>query len=329
MTNTTMGNVAAQRPKIQESRTPKVIRHEHLRRMQRRHFILFDVIPLVTLLLIILFWSYLKPRWFDVGLLAVFYTLSAIGVTVGLHRYFTHRSFRTSTPVGAILAALAMTAGTGTVLVWVGIHRMHHEQSDRDGDPHSPNMYGSGWLGRIRGLWHAQAGWLTEHDFPNPNHYVQDWLKEKWLVRMDRQYMFYVAAGMALPAIGALLYEFSLQSMILGFVWGGMVRMCVLKHAISSVNSICHMVGSRPFQTYERSTNFGPLALLTMGESWHNNHHAFQASATFQYRWWQIDPGHMVIVIAEFLGLVWDVRRPEPEHVLARLDAGRARRVTT
>ena len=316
-------------PAIPLPRVPKVIRHERLRRAQWRHFILFDVIPLMALLLVVPFWSYLQPRWFDLALLAVFYTLSAIGVTVGLHRYFTHKSFKTSKPGGAILAALAMTAGTGTVLLWVGIHRMHHEQSDRDGDPHSPNMYGAGWLDKIRGLWHAQAGWLTEHDFPNPNHYVQDWLKEKWLVQMDRHYMFYAGAGLALPALLALLYDFSLQSLVLGFFWGGMVRMCVLKHAISSVNSVCHMVGSRPFQTYEQSTNFGPLALLTMGESWHNNHHAFQASATFSYRWWQVDPGYMTIAIAKFLGLVWDVRRPERDHVLAKLDAARVRRVTT
>jgi stearoyl-CoA desaturase (delta-9 desaturase) len=301
-----------------------VIRHEHLRRVQWRHFILFDVSPLVTLLLVVPFWGYLKPRWFDLGLLAVFYTLSAIGVTVGLHRYFTHRSFKTSRPGAAMLAALAMTAGTGTVLLWAGIHRMHHAQSDRDGDPHSPNMYGSRWLDKLRSL--ARSGGLADWATTIPT--VRPGLAEGEVARSDGQ-AYVLWRRLALPALLALLYEFSLQSMVLGFVWGGMVRMCVLKHAISSVNSICHMVGTRPFQTYERSTNFGPLAILTMGESWHNNHHAFQASATFQYRWWQIDPGHMTIVIAESLGLVWDVRRPEREHVLARLDAGRVRRVTT
>lgn len=311
-------------PAIALPRAPKVIRREHLRRVQWRHFILFDIIPLAALALLVPFWSYLQPRWFDLGLMAVFYTFSAIGVTVGLHRYFTHKSFKTSRAGAAVLAALAMTAGTGTVLLWVGIHRMHHEQSDREGDPHSPNMYGGGWLGKLRGLWYAQAGWLTDHDFPNPNHYVQDWLKEPWLVRMDRQYMFVAGAGLVLPAMLALLYEFSVHSMVLGFVWGGMVRMCVLKHAISSVNSVCHLVGSRPFQTYEQSTNFALLAIPTLGESWHNNHHAFQASATFQHRWWEIDPGYFVIAIAEFLGLVWDVRRPERAHVLARLEAGRS-----
>jgi stearoyl-CoA desaturase (Delta-9 desaturase) len=114
---------------------------------------------------------------------------------------------------------------------------------------------------------------------------------------------------------------------LLGLVWGGVLRVCFVHHITSSINSICHLVGSRPFSTPEQSTNFALLAIPTFGEAWHNNHHAFQGSASFQLRWWQLDPGYWIILLAEKLGIVWDVRRPSRDRVNVKMAASQAKEV--
>jgi stearoyl-CoA desaturase (Delta-9 desaturase) len=296
----------------------QVIRSSYISRLQRRHFFLFDVIPLLTVVLLIPFWSFLAPRWFDLALLVMFWFITGIGVTVGMHRYFTHKSFKTGVPFAGFLAITGMMAVVGPVFSWVGLHRRHHELSDREGDPHSPHHHGSDLLGRVRGLFHAQLGWMREHDYPNPNHYVRDWLREGWLVALNRRYMIWVALGIALPGLLAVAYEPTVQSAIQGMAWGGILRLCIVHHIVSAVNSICHVIGTRRFDTPEQSTNVALLAIPTLGESWHNNHHAFQASATFRHRWWEVDLGAAVIRLAEILGLVWDVRRSNRSRTAAR-----------
>lgn len=294
------------------SKTPvrKVFRHRYIQRLQRRHFFLFDVIPLCSILLLIPFWAYLKPGVVDLSLLVAGWFLTGLGVTVGLHRYFTHKSFKTSKPVAFIFAALGMMAVVGTTYWWVGIHRRHHELSDQEGDPHSPHLHGSGFWGSLKGFVHAQIGWLAGHDYPNPNHYVKDWLREHWLVRINRHYMLFVLAGLLIPAGIAFIFEPTLQAAVRGFFWGGIVRIAAVHHIVSAINSFCHLVGTRRFNTAEHSTNLSILAIPTLGESFHNNHHAFQTSATFSHRWWEIDIGAITIRAMEAVGLVWNVRRP-------------------
>jgi stearoyl-CoA desaturase (delta-9 desaturase) len=304
----------------------KVIENRYIRRIQARHFLLFDVVPLASLVLAVIFWQYLGPRPLDIAMFGVLYAATAIGVTVGLHRYFTHRSFATSVVFGRVLAALGMMAVVGPVIAWVGIHRRHHELSDREGDPHSPHLAGSGAVNALRGFYHAQFGWLAGHPFPNPNHYAKDWMRVPWLLAMNRRYMVFVAIGLALPVAVAVAFEPSIQSAAQGLLWGGLLRLCAVHHATASVNSLAHLIGTRPFRTPDHSTNLGILALPTFGESWHNNHHAFQASARFQHRWWEIDLGYWVIVALERTGIVWNVRRPPRDRVDAKRAAGRIAR---
>jgi len=246
--------------------------------------------------------------------------VTALGVTVGLHRYFTHKSFSAGPAVETFLAVAGMMAVVGPLVSWVGIHRRHHEVSDQEGDPHSPHLHGEGFRNQLRGFYHAQFGWLCEHDCPNPNHYAKDWLKNPRVMKLNRWYMLAVLLGLLLPAVAALLFDFSLQSMVRGLFWAGIVRIALVHHLVSSINSVCHLFGSRRFDTPEHSTNFALLALPTLGESWHNNHHAFQTSATFSHRWFEFDGGYLCIRLAERLGLVWNVRGPRGRNLAKEIE---------
>jgi stearoyl-CoA desaturase (delta-9 desaturase) len=248
----------------------------------------------------------------DLGLLAGMYSLTVLGIDVGLHRLVTHRAFQTTSALRACLCILGSMAAQGPVLYWVAVHRRHHALSDQPGDPHSPHLEGDGLRGTLRGLWHAHTGWLFRHELPRATTYIPDLIRDRSLRRVSRLYFLWVALGLAIPAvIGGWLYGTG-RGALQGLVWGGLVRIFVVQHVTWSINSICHVYGARPFRTVDYSANNAWLALLSFGESWHNNHHAFPYAAVHGFRWWEVDIAGYVIRVLAWTGLAWGLKRPPP-----------------
>jgi stearoyl-CoA desaturase (delta-9 desaturase) len=259
-------------------------------------------------------------RWTDLAAMAVAYTLTGIGVTVGFHRLFTHRSFRTGPVLRFTLGALGSSAIEGPLIEWVSNHRQHHRYSDDHGDPHSPHGHGTGFSGALRGLLHAHAGWILGGDAAcYPEHYAKDLLADPVARFLDRTFALWALAGLALPfAFGAALTG-SLAGGLTALLWAGAVRLFLLHHATFSINSLCHFFGTQPYRTGDESRNLAWLALPTMGEAWHNNHHAFPACARHGQRRWQLDPSWWVISALARAGLAWDVVGVSPARQAAKL----------
>jgi stearoyl-CoA desaturase (Delta-9 desaturase) len=252
----------------------------------------------------------------DLAVFGCLYVATGLGVTVGYHRLFTHRSFRARPAVRAVFAVLGSMAVEGSVIAWVANHRKHHAFSDREGDPHSPHVgHGTGLVGAVRGLAHAHLGWLLLYgQRAAPRRFARDLLADPLIRRIDRTFVLWVALGLALPfALGWALGG-ALDAALTALLWGGAVRIFVLHHVSYSINSLCHFFGRRPFTTRDESRNLAWLAIPTFGEAWHNNHHAFPRSAAHGLRAWQLDPGAIVIRTLERLGLAWNVVRVPREE---------------
>jgi stearoyl-CoA desaturase (delta-9 desaturase) len=250
-------------------------------------------------------------RWSDVIVFAIMYVATGLGITVGFHRYFTHRSFKTSRPVRALLAVLGSVAIEGPVISWVADHRKHHTFADQEGDPHSPHVdHGSGWRGALKGLVHAHVGWLFMHNQRGARkRYARDLVADPIVSYVDRTFVFWALGGLVMAFLLGWAIGGSLQAGLTGLLWGGAVRMLVVHHVTYSINSLCHFFGRRRFETDDESRNLLWLAPFSFGESWHNNHHAFPTSAEHGMRRWEIDPSALVIRALEKVGLVWDVVR--------------------
>jgi stearoyl-CoA desaturase (Delta-9 desaturase) len=251
------------------------------------------------------------------------YTLTGLGITVGFHRLFTHRSFKTGKAVRAILAALGSAAIEGPVISWVADHRKHHTFSDQPGDPHSPHVdHGHGLKGALRGLFHAHVGWLFIHTERGlKTRYAPDLLKDPVVSFINRTFLLWVLAGLAAPFLLGWLIGGTITHALTGLLWGGAVRMLVLHHATYSINSLCHFFGRRKYDTTDESRNLWWLSFFTFGEAWHNNHHAFPTSARHGLSRWNFDPSAWVIWALEKTGLAWDVVRVSPERQAAKLAA--------
>jgi stearoyl-CoA desaturase (Delta-9 desaturase) len=254
--------------------------------------------------------------WSDVAVFAILYVLTGLGVTVGFHRHLTHRSFATSRTVRGVLAALGSAAIEGPVISWVADHRKHHAFSDREGDPHSPHVgHGNGWRGALSGLLHAHVGWLFIHtQRGSRDRYAPDLVRDPVVRFIDRTFAVWALAGLGAAFGLGVAIGGTVMAGLTGLLWGGAIRMFFLHHVTYSINSICHFFGRRGFATPDRSGNVAWLALPSMGESWHNNHHAFPTSAAHGLHWWQVDVSALVIAGMEKLGLVWDVVRVSPER---------------
>lgn len=262
-------------------------------------------------------------RWgvgaLELSLMAVMYSVTMLGMTVGYHRFFSHRSFEARPGVIAALAICGGMAAHGPVLYWASNHRAHHRYTDAPGDPHSPHYRGEEKLGTLRGLWHAHMGWIYRHEVPDAVAYSRDLLRSPLIRRLNSLYPLWVALGLALPALVAGLLTGSLEGALRGLLWGGFVRMFAGFQNGLALGSICHSFGSRPFAIRGRAANNALLALPTFGEGWHQNHHAFPASAIFGFHWWQVDVGAWVIRGLEALGWVWKVKMPTKESIQSRL----------
>ncbi len=250
-------------------------------------------------------------RWSDFVVFAIMYTATGLGVTVGFHRLLTHRSFKTTPWLRATFAALGSVAIEGPVISWVADHRKHHAFSDQEGDPHSPHAgHEGGFRGALRGLAHAHVGWLFIHtQRANKQRYAPDLMKDPQVLFVERTFVWWALGGMAAPFFLGWLIGGSLHSALTGLLWGGLIRVLLLHHVTYSINSLCHFFGRRRFDTGDESRNLAWLAPLSLGEAWHNNHHAFPTSAAHGMRRWEVDPSAAVIWLLEKTGLAWDVVR--------------------
>ncbi|MEA2230329.1 MAG: hypothetical protein QOD83_145 [Solirubrobacteraceae bacterium] len=257
-------------------------------------------------------------HWHDFVVFAVLYVLTGLGITVGFHRHFTHRAFKTSKPVRAALAILGTAAIEGPITAWVADHRKHHAFSDQQGDPHSPHVdHGHGLRGALRGLAHAHLGWLFLHtQRGNKARYAPDLIADPVIRFIDRTTLLWIALGLLAPFGLGWALGGSLHAGLTGLLWGGAVRILLLHHVTFSINSLCHFFGRRRFETGDESRNLAWLAPLSFGEAWHNNHHAFPTSAAHGLRWYEraLDTSALVIAAMERLGLVWDVVKVSKER---------------
>ena len=255
-------------------------------------------------------------RWSDVIVFLICYFATALGVTVGFHRHLTHRAFKAKRWVRGSLAILGSAAIEGPVISWVADHRKHHTYADVEGDPHSPHVdHGHGWKGALRGLYHAHVGWLFIHTHRgNKQRYARDLLEDPLIRFVDRTFVLWVTVGLLVPFGLGYLIGGTIEAALTGLLWGGAVRMLVVHHVTYSINSLCHFFGRKDYDTGDESRNLLWLSPFTMGESWHNNHHAFPTSYRHGLRGWQLDISAGVIWTLEKLGLVWDVVRVSPER---------------
>ncbi|MEU7874608.1 acyl-CoA desaturase [Dactylosporangium sp. NPDC049140] len=280
----------------------------------------FVIIPFLALLAAVpIAWGW-GLAWLDVILAAVFFVVTCLGATVGFHRYFTHGAFKARRALRIGLAVVGSMAVQGPILHWVADHRRHHAFSDQAGDPHSPWLFGTSPAALVRGFWHAHLGWVLERDLTNQERFAPDLLADRDIRLVHRLFGPLTIVTLALPAVLGGLISWSWQGAVTAFFWAGLVRVTALHHVTWSVNSVCHMIGERPFTARDRSANFWPLAILSMGESWHNLHHADPTCARHGVLRGQIDISARTIWIFEKLGWAWDVRWPTPQR-LARITA--------
>ena len=279
--------------------------------------------PALLVLGIVFSWGSLL-HWNDAVVFLVTYLLVGVGVTVGFHRLFTHRSFKTGPSVRAVFAILGSAAAEGAVIEWVSTHRQHHRFSDAEGDPHSPHVgHRSGFWGAVRGLFHAHVGWVFgEPERADENRYAKDLLADPVVTFVNRTFFLWVLVGLAFPFWLGYAITGDWAGALTGLLWGGAVRIFVLHHATFSINSLCHFFGRKQFETGDESRDLAWLAIPTLGEAWHNSHHAFPTSARHGLKRWQIDPSAGLIWVLEKLGLAWDVVRISPERIAKRLARG-------
>jgi stearoyl-CoA desaturase (delta-9 desaturase) len=271
----------------------------------------------------VLLWDhFLSPL--DLTIMAVMYMGTAIGITVGFHRLLTHRAFQTHAWVRYTLAVLGEMAVQGPVIDWVADHRKHHTFTDEEGDPHSPHTgEGAGIDGMLRGLWHAHTGWLfSTHGQASSKRFARDLLEDRGMRRINKAFPLIALYSLAIPFLAGLtLSGWSLAAALSALLWGGLVRIFLVHHVTWSINSICHFFGSRRFELEDRSTNVFWLALPSLGEAWHHNHHAFPRSAFHGLRWWELDPSGWLILGMAKVRLAWDVVRVTPEREREKLAA--------
>ena len=260
-------------------------------------------------------------HWSDIAVFAILYVLTGLGVTVGFHRLFTHRSFATKRWLRGVFAVCGSAAIEGPVISWVADHRKHHAFSDQPGDPHSPHVdHGVGWRGALRGLAHAHMGWLFLHTQRGARkRYAPDLIADPVVSFVDRTFLYWAIGGLGAAFGLGWLIGGTLTAALTGLLWGGAVRLLVLHHVTFSINSLCHFFGRRRFDTDDESRNLAWLSVLSFGEAWHNNHHAFPTSAAHGMRWWEFDSSNLVIRGLEKVGLAWDVVRIDPARQQKKL----------
>lgn len=289
--------------------------HDHEEMTTARKIIMLGVVvfPLMGLLAtVVATWQYGFMGWLYLGMLVGGWYLTGLGITVGYHRQLTHRSFTTYNWMRYIWASLGALAVEGSPIDWCMVHRKHHQYSDHEGDPHSPHMSGDTMWQRIKGFFHSHIGWLFQSNWSKSERarYIPDLVEEDYLMWVDRHYVWWVVASFMVPTVLAGVITMSVQGALLGLLWGGLARVAFTHHMTWSINSICHVFGSRDFKSSDDSRNNVFFGIFSHGEGWHNNHHAFPSSARHGLKWWQFDLSWMLIRGMQLVGLAWDVRLP-------------------
>ncbi len=320
MSKTAQAEASREQPRVAPTARPETTQGE-MTRTEKAVNLGAVVVPfLATIAAIVLLWnSLVSPA--DLIIAAVMYLLTAVGITVGFHRLLTHRAFQTSKPIEYTFAVLGSMAVEGPVNDWVADHRKHHAHTDEAGDPHSPHVSvdGEGVRNVFAGLWHAHTGWLmSTQGCADWKRYAADLYEDRGMRFINRQFPWLVLATLAIPALAGFLVTGTALGALTGLLWGGLVRIFFVHHVTWSVNSVCHFLGSRRFDTDDRSTNVFWLALPSLGESWHHNHHAFPRSAAHGLKRWEPDPSAMIIAAMEKLGLARNVVRISPERQAER-----------
>jgi stearoyl-CoA desaturase (delta-9 desaturase) len=275
---------------------------------------------------IVLLWESKAVGPIDLGLLVFMHVIAGLGITVGFHRLFTHRSFEAKPWVRGLFAAFGSLAIEGRPTDWVADHRRHHAYSDEVGDPHSPHagFEGDGFWNAMKGAWHAHIGWLLKEGQSSVTRFAPDLLKDRVVMAIDRKFPWFIVLALVIPGVlGFALTGGSWWGALTGMFWGGAVRIFITHHVTWSVNSICHMFGRRPFKSGDMSTNNWVLAIPTLGEAWHHNHHTFPTSAFHGLKRWQkaMDPSGWVVWALEKTGLAWNVKRVSDAQMAAKLKA--------
>lgn len=252
----------------------------------------------------------------DLWILVGMYLPTALGITVGYHRLFAHRAFATYPFIRYLLAGLGSMAGQGPVIEWVSDHRRHHAFSDHEGDPHSPHVgRPKGIWGNLAGFWHSHVGWLfSAQGLADREIYAKDLRQDRGLVFVDRAFPAFVILTFVLPFLIGFAVSHSIFGGWTALFWGGLFRLILMHHVTFSVNSLCHMFGTRRFAVDDKSRNLSCLSVLTLGESWHHNHHAFPRSASHGLLWWELDLSGLFIRALRSLNLAWDVVEISPER---------------
>jgi stearoyl-CoA desaturase (Delta-9 desaturase) len=273
------------------------------------------LLPMLGLALAVVFLRRKEVGHSEIYAFLAMYLFTAIGISVGFHRLFTHDSFKAVSTCRYLLAIAGSMADQGPLIEWVAFHRLHHRFADREGDPHSPYFPRTGLFPKLRGLLHSHVGWLLDDNPAHLSKYAGDLLADPGLVFINRFYYLWVTLGLLIPGLCCWILEGSFKGFALGVLWGGLVRLFALHHITWSINSVCHIWGSRPFATLDHSTNNPILALVGVGEGWHNNHHAFPFSASHGLRWWQLDLSYALIAFLQRIGLVSNVKLPTKDQV--------------
>lgn len=288
--------------------------NERARRLERRVTLATVVLPYLGLATgIALFWrNGVNPL--DLAVFGVMYCVTVLGIGMGFHRLIAHRAYQATPLLRTALCIFGSMAAQGPVIFWTAVHRRHHSYSDRDGDPHSPHLHGEGAKEILKGLWHSHMGWLFNHELTDWGTYVRDLLHDRLIFKLNRLYFLWIALGLLLPAVAEGLITMSWLGAARGFLWGGLIRVLVVHHTTWSINSVCHVFGSQPYQVKDYSTNNAVLAIPTFGESWHNNHHAFPSSAVHGLEWWQVDITGSMIKLCAKVGLASAVKVPKKKE---------------
>ena len=291
-----------------------------LSRSRKISMLVLTILPFVGLVAAVtLLWNE-AVGWTDLVLFLGLYVICGFGITIGYHRMLTHHAFEAVPPLKAALLVAGSFALQGSALDWAIDHRTHHAYSDKEGDPHSPHHgFARGPLGAIKGLLHAHMGWMFRHNRTDQERYGKDILQDRLTMTVSRLFPLWAVLTFVVPFVLGGLLTMSWKGAVTGLVWGGLVRLFFNHHVTWSVNSICHFFGKRPFSTSDQSTNNWVLALPSLGESWHHNHHVFPTSAFHGLSWRQIDLSALVIAGWEKIGLVRNVRKPTSEQIVRKL----------
>ena len=289
-------------------------------RLQRRLTLVVTILPFAGFVAAV--WSLWGTGLtvLDASLFLAMYALSGLGVTVGFHRYFTHQGFEAGPKLRAALAIAGSLAVQGPVIRWVADHRRHHAFSDQPGDPHSPHLdEGPGLKGVLKGLWHAHIGWFFAVEQTSARRWAPDLVKDPVMRKIDSLFPLLTLVSFGIPPAIGFAVTGTGHGALTAFLWGSLARIFFLHHVTWSVNSICHMYGSQPFAIKDESRNNWVVALFSLGEGWHHNHHAFPSSARHGLQTRQFDPSYRIIKLMERLGLATNVKEPRAQHIERKL----------